>query len=70
VPTTFGLARIRREPRVNVPQLNKKDYALFPLPNPVHYLHFESPAVANTVAMLRGVKRMNEAIHIRIYITS
>jgi hypothetical protein len=26
--------------------------------------------VANTVAMLRGVKHMNEAIHIRIYITS
>jgi hypothetical protein len=112
VPTTFGLARIRREPRVNVPQLNKdaismlymtvlgtkdkphgkphidfllhpgvtagqildhlklKDYVLFPLPNPVHYLHLGSPAVANTVAMLRGVKHMNEAIHIRIYITS
>jgi hypothetical protein len=35
--------------------LKLKDYVLFPLPNPFHYLHLGSPAVANTVAMLRAV---------------
>ena len=36
-------------------QLKLKDYVLFSLPNPLHYLHIGSPAVANTVAMLRAV---------------
>jgi hypothetical protein len=36
-------------------QLKLKDYVLFTLPNPLYYLHLGSPAVANTVAMLRAV---------------
>ena len=36
-------------------RLKLKDYVLFTLPNPIHYLHLGSPAVANTVAMLRAV---------------